>query len=111
MLSPPTSPVAGTGPDVTESEDGMGYALEQNRPNPFNGKTTISFSVAEANHTTLTVYSSIGQEVAVLFNEMPQPDKVYSVQFDGKNQPKGIYFYRLQSGKSVNVMKKMIMIK
>jgi hypothetical protein len=97
--------------DVSSGDGEMGFTLEQNRPNPFNGKTTISFSVAEANHTTLVVYNAVGQEVAVLFNEVAAEEMQYSVEFDGSQHPKGIYFYRLESGEKVQTMKKMILMR
>lgn len=88
---------------------GSGYSLEQNRPNPFNGKTTITFSTAEPNMTTLKIYNSLGQEVAVLFHKVAEADTPYTVEFDGSKHPKGIYFYHLQSGDKVHQVKKMVL--
>jgi|GEM_PF-2618620 len=87
------------------------YRLEQNYPNPFDGSTNISFSLAESQLTTLIVYNALGQEVAVLFNEIARADEQYGIEFNGSNQPKGVYFYQLKSGEYIDIIKKMILIK
>jgi hypothetical protein len=87
-----------------------GFTLEQNYPNPFDGSTNISFTVAASNLTTLKVYNALGQEVAVLFEEVAQADTRYRVSFDGSDHPKGVYFYHLKSGEAVDTVKKMILV-
>src|SRR5262249_23265165 len=42
------------------------YALAQNAPNPFRGRTEIGFSLAERSQVRLTVYDVAGREVASL---------------------------------------------
>jgi hypothetical protein len=85
------------------------FALQQNYPNPFNPSTTISFSVGTYNHTSLRVYDLLGREVATLFQGMKQAG-TYSITWDARNYPSGIYFYRLQSGLTVET-KRMVLIK
>ncbi|RCK71585.1 MAG: Lead, cadmium, zinc and mercury transporting ATPase [Ignavibacteriae bacterium] len=85
------------------------FALYQNYPNPFNPTTTINFSIAEANYTTLKVYNILGSEVATLFAGDAEAGKMYSVKFDGSNLSSGIYLYKLQSGNNVEVRKLMLM--
>ena len=85
------------------------YNLSQNYPNPFNPTTKIQYSIIEASHVKLSVYNSMGQEVMQLVNENQQIGK-YIIDFNSKNLPSGVYFYRLQTGKFVNT-KKMMLIK
>ena len=86
------------------------FKLNQNFPNPFNPATKISFSLGEPNFTTLKVYNVLGQEVATLFNAMADQGRLYVVTFDASRYGNGVYFYRLESGKNVDVHK-MVMMK
>ena len=85
------------------------YSLSQNYPNPFNPNTKIQYSILEASNVKLSVYNSMGQEVMQLVNENQSTGK-YIVDFNAKNLPSGVYFYRLQTGKFINT-KKMMLIK
>ncbi len=74
-----------------------GLELMQNHPNPFNPSTTIRYGLPAQAHVTLTVFNSIGQQVAVLQNG--EMDAGYhEVQFDAHGLPSGVYYYRLQGG-------------
>ncbi len=86
------------------------YTLSQNYPNPFNPSTTIRFAVKAAGQVSLKVYNAAGQEVRTLFNDAAEPEKVYSVLFDGSGMASGTYFYVLQTPASREV-KKMLMVK
>jgi len=85
------------------------YALAQNFPNPFNPETTIEFQLEKPGHTTVSVYNSIGQLVAMLINENLASGN-YHVTFHAENHPAGIYFYRIQSG-DFSATRKMLLIK
>ena len=74
-----------------------GFQLEQNYPNPCNSVTSIDFSVPSRQMTTLKVYDIQGREVAVLVNEMKLPGE-YTVTFNTKELPDGVYFYQLIIG-------------
>ena len=85
------------------------YSLGQNYPNPFNPSTKISFDITSKALTRLSVYNSIGQEVAVLVNSGLSPGS-YEYTFDGSHLTSGVYFYRLQTGNFVET-KRMILVK
>jgi hypothetical protein len=71
--------------------------LEQNYPNPFNPSTRIQYSLQHRSHVTLTVYNTLGQQVAQLVND--DIDAGYhDIQFNATNLASGVYFYRLQAG-------------
>ena len=85
------------------------FALEQNYPNPFNPSTSIKYSVPENGFVKLSVYNLVGEEVSVLVNETVDAG-FYEVAFNAANLPSGTYFYRLQTGNSLQT-KKMILLK
>ena len=70
-------------------------ALEQNYPNPFNPSTTICYGLPNSSHVTLTVYSTLGQEVAILQNAEEEAG-YHEITFDGSNLSSGVYLYRIQ---------------
>lgn len=76
------------------------YRLYQNYPNPFNPTTYISYNIPVQDHVFLSVYNMIGQEIAVLVDEMQSAGQ-YTVQFNASHLPSGIYLYRLQVGSFV----------
>jgi hypothetical protein len=84
------------------------FDLAQNYPNPFNPATNIEYSIAEATNVQLVIFNSIGQEVAVLVNEMQQPGR-YTVSFDATALSSGVYFYKITAGSYISIRKMMIM--
>ena len=86
------------------------YALEQNYPNPFNPTTTIEFIPLRNERATLAVFNTAGQKVATLFNGQVVKGQKYQIIFDGKNFASGIYFYKLQTERGVEI-KKMVLMK
>jgi N-acetylneuraminic acid mutarotase len=92
------------------------YLLEQNYPNPFNPTTKIGFGIRENSNVRLSVFNSIGEEVAVLVNGEMESG-FHEVEFNAANLPSGIYFYQLkftpgggQAG-SFTQTKKLILMK
>lgn len=96
--------------DVTEHFNlVIDYNLYQNFPNPFNPTTSISYQIAKQSLVTLKVYDILGNEIAVLVNEIKNPGK-FEVKFDGTNLSSGIYFYKL-SADNFNFVKKLTLMK
>ncbi len=85
------------------------FGLDQNYPNPFNPSTIIKYRISETGSVKLSIYNTLGEEVAVLVNGLVQAG-FYEVTFDASNLPSGVYFYRLQSGNKVEA-KKMILLR
>lgn len=75
--------------------------LGQNLPNPFSGKTAISYQLAAGGQVKIAVYNVAGRLVRTLVDQA-QPSGRYSVTWDGRDQagrqaPAGVYLYRLQA--------------
>lgn len=87
----------------------LGFALEQNFPNPFNPSTTIRFSMKHADHVVLKMFNIAGQEVVTLLDGQSNSGN-HAVQFNANDFGSGTYFYSLTVGKQSSV-KKMVLIK
>lgn len=86
----------------------LSSSLFQNYPNPFNPSTTIRYELPSRVHVTLTIFNTLGQQVAVLVNETQEPG-YHNVKFDGSGLASGVYFYRLQAGDYVATKKLLIL--
>jgi photosystem II stability/assembly factor-like uncharacterized protein len=82
--------------------------LEQNYPNPFNPSTTIRYGLPHSSHVTLTVYNTLGQQVAQLVNEQQQAG-FHDAVFLGDGLASGVYFYRLQAGDYTSTRKLLLL--
>ncbi len=90
------------------------FKLAQNYPNPFNPTTTIKYQLPAAGRVVLTIYNSLGERVKTLVDEIKDAG-YYQIVWNGRNEVNtnvatGIYIYRIQSGKFMDI-KKMILIK
>ncbi len=81
------------------------FILEQNFPNPFNPRTTIQFTLSRDSRVTLKIYSTLGQEVATLFDGEKMARGLHMVELNAANFASGIYFYRLQTPYQSSVKK------
>jgi hypothetical protein len=85
------------------------FRLEQNYPNPFNPSTTIRYGLPVHSHVTLTVFNTLGQQVALLENG-EQEAGYHEVKFEGVGFASGVYFYRIQAG-TFNEVKKLLLVR
>ena len=70
--------------------------LDQNYPNPFSGKTVITFRIPENDFVSLKVYNMLGVEIAELAGKRFEAGN-HSLEFESGQLPKGKYFYRVES--------------
>jgi hypothetical protein len=106
----------GEGDDATGTETPVANRLFlfQNRPNPFNPSTTISFTLPDRMHVRLSVYDPRGRLVRTLVDETLD-NGLEERSWDGNDSrgnpvSSGIYFYRLVAGDRV-ITKKMVLLK
>jgi hypothetical protein len=76
------------------------FTLLPNYPNPFNGTTTIPFTLPQAGHVTMTVYDLLGREVSVLADrDFPAGEHTVAWQVPDNSGPAGgVYFCRVRQG-------------
>ena len=90
------APVVVTGVSQDAGPDLPGtFILEQNYPNPFNPSTTIRYGLPVQSHVTLTVYNTLGQQVAALVRGEQEPG-YHEAVFDAAGHASGVYLCRLQ---------------
>jgi hypothetical protein len=80
------------------------FFIEQNYPNPFNPSTTIRYGLPSRSHVLLTVFNTLGQQVATLV-QGEQEAGFHEVQFDASGFASGVYLYRLTAGSFVETRK------
>ncbi len=86
------------------------FMLHQNFPNPFNPRTTITFTVQNSGPATLKIFDAIGREVAELMNEQLTAGVQYRRNFDAGHLAGGMYLARLTSG-PMTQYRKMVLLK
>jgi hypothetical protein len=77
-------------------------------PNPFEGSTTMSFTLEEAGHVALKVYNLAGSEVATLVNERLSEGE-YRQEWAPKNVQAGVYIARLTFENGQTIVKKIVL--
>lgn len=80
------------------------YALGQNYPNPFNPSTTISYTLANATYTTLTISDLLGRRIATLVDEL-KPAGLHVMLWNAGGLPSGVYFLRMSADRFVETRK------
>jgi hypothetical protein len=84
------------------------YRIAQNFPNPFNPSTNIKYSIPELSNVVIKVFDILGNEIETLVNE-EKPIGTYEVKWDAKNNPSGIYFYRIIADNFIETKKMVLM--
>jgi hypothetical protein len=82
--------------------------LRQNYPNPFNPSTTIRYGLPHRSTVQLTVFNTLGQQVATLV-QGEQEAGYHEVRFDASGLSSGVYFYRLSAGTYVETRKLLLL--
>ncbi len=80
--------------------------VSQNRPNPFNGITSIDVNLDKASSLSIEVINITGQKVYEM-NYGSRTAGTHTIDINGSSLASGIYFYTVHAGNS-SVTKKMI---
>ena len=85
------------------------FSLAQNYPNPFNPSTTITVALPRDVKVSLEVYTTLGQKVTQLVDEVMTAG-YHTVVFDASRLASGLYLYRMKAADYV-ATKKMLVVK
>lgn len=85
------------------------FRLLQNYPNPFNPSTKIKFVLERYSHVNIKIFDAAGSEILQLVNK-DMTNGEYSIDFNAKDLPSGIYFYKMEA-KDYSETRKMVLIK
>lgn len=91
------------------------FALNANRPNPFNSSTSISYEIPQSAQVKLAIYNLLGQEVVRLV-DAKQPAGRYTVVWNGWNVQgmdvaSGVYLYRMTTDIGYEQTRRMTLLK
>lgn len=90
------------------SDLNSGFALLQNRPNPFNKETTIRFRLPESGKATLRVFDMTGRKLVEKNMNLPAGFQEVNITKSELGGP-GVYMYSLETEKN-RAVARMIMI-
>ena len=100
---------------TSASTPAMPLTLYQNKPNPFNPTTTISFYLPQECIVGLKIYDISGRLVTRLIADERRSAGTHAIEWNGRDArgasvASGIYLYRLTAGKET-VSKKMVLLR
>ncbi len=87
--------------------------LQQNAPNPFNPRTTISFELEQSQRVSLRVFDLAGRLVRTLVDKEALEPRRYRREWNGRNEAgqlmaAGVYFYRLDTDRTSETRRMML---
>ena len=92
------------------------YVLSvSNYPNPFNPRTTVSYTVPSRGAVSITIYDANGARIATLVDHVDRSAGAYTIEWDGRAQSgatvsTGMYFARIEHASGTR-SKKMVLLK
>jgi len=84
------------------------FKLNQNQPNPFAQSSIISYQLFENCNVVVKVFDLLGREVACLVDK-DQAEGPYSVEFNAKGLPEGVYLCKLQTNFGPETIKMIVL--
>jgi len=89
-----------------EATTNNSLTVEQNFPNPFNGSTTVEYSLEKSSNVSISVFNVTGAQVLTIEAGVKATGS-HTINIDGSNLKAGVYYYTLTANNN-SVTKKMI---
>jgi len=86
------------------------YQLSAAYPDPFKSGSTFSLAVGHTQHVTVSVYNSIGQRMAVLYDKILSTGAPHRFTIESKGWPSGVYTYYV-SGEQFSASRTVLLVK
>lgn len=89
------------------------YAVSSIYPNPFVDEAQLSLTLRSGQSVRVEVYNSLGQQVAVIYDERHPANDPRPITFDAsrfRNLPSGLYFFRIM-GRNFTETKKAMRVR
>jgi hypothetical protein len=67
-------------------------------PNPFTTSTTLSYELKEPSAVQLSVFNQLGK---LVYQYSEKHQGIQKLQWHAKDQPEGLYYYRIQAGNQI----------
>jgi serine protease len=90
-----------------ENEKPTAFRLLPNYPNPFNSSTVLSFRLGEELPVEISIYSILGQRVAILQRGMLEAG-YHTITWNADDLPSGIYFARIEANERTRCLKMLL---
>ncbi len=92
----------------TTSEESAGFALYQNRPNPWKSTTIVGFTIPESSHTSLEVFDINGKMIRSFNADLAKGYNEWEIAVSDLPSS-GVYYYKLRT-EDQTAIKKMVLI-
>jgi len=108
VLKIPGNQIPAAPPAVAEQRPATSVRLDAAaNPNPFGGRTQISYSLPRTGDVSLVVYDAAGRPVQTLASGRREAGR-YTATWNAHDVAAGVYFYTLTSGKA-SITRKLIL--
>lgn len=82
---------------ITQLPDLTGYSLQQNVPNPFTKKTTLTYTIPKPEHVVLEIFDNAGRKIKTLVNAEKSAG-TYTVVFEVPEPAHELFICSISAG-------------
>jgi len=86
------------------------YTLQMRGPNPFRTETAMDLTVRSPQTTQATLYNTLGQRVATLFDGRVAPGRPLRLDISARGLTAGVYFVRIQ-GETFATTERLVVVR
>lgn len=95
---------------VKDVAEDLGFEFSEPYPNPASNAAQVTFTLPTSSEVTMTLFNTLGEEVAVLVDAQQYTPGTYSMRVDTRDLQPGVYYVQLQPG-DVKMIRKLVVVK